>query len=376
MDLLEIEGKVILREHGMNVPLGRSCSDLDQLRECLGAGTFPMVIKAQVTTGGRGKAGGIAIVNDAQTGYDEGERILSMSIKGKKVGSLLVEPLVPSESELYVSISYDPTSGMPLLLVSPKGGMDVESVPVTDILRQSIDPLYGLADYMVRRSVKFLDLARIESRFADFIGSLWELFWAKDLELLEVNPLILTPSGDLVAVDVKMSVNDDSIYRHPGLGLDPNRERTAYERRARELGLVGVEMEGSVGVLANGAGLTMSVMDALGDHGLRAGAFLDLGGTDDPSKVGEAVGLLFDRGLLPNIKGIMICVFGGITRCDTVAEGLIKEMKNKSPDIPVVVRLRGIMEENALGLLIENGLHAHRNVDEACLTLKDRMEGS
>jgi succinyl-CoA synthetase beta subunit len=375
MDLLEIEGKIILREHGMNVPPGRSCSDLDELSECIDAGTFPMVIKAQVTTGGRGKAGGISIVNDAQTGYDEGKRILSMSIKGKKVGSLLVEPLVPSERELYVSISYDPTSGMPLLLVSPKGGMDVESVAVNDILRQSIDPLYGLADYTVRRSVKFLDLARIESRFADLVGSLWELFWTMDLELLEVNPLILTPTGDLVAVDVKMIVNDDSIYRHPGSGLDPNREKTAFERRARELGLIGVELDGSVAVLANGAGLTMSVMDVLGDHGLRAGAFLDLGGTDDPDKVGEAVGLLFDRDLLTNIKGIMICVFGGITRCDTVAEGLIKELKDKSPDIPVVVRLRGIMEEKALALLIENGIHAHRRVDEACLTLKDRMGG-
>ena len=186
---------------------------------------------------------------------------------------------------------------------------------------------------------------------------------------------MLTPSGELAVVDVKMRFNDDSVFRHPDLGLDLDRERSPFEREARRLGFTGVEMTGPVAVLANGAGLSMSVMDSLAEYGLRAGAFLDLSGTDDPSRVAEAVKLLLDRQLLPHIQGVLICVFGGITRCDTVAKGVLIGI-SEQPDFPVIVRFRGIMETEGIDLLKREGMLAWRDIDEACRSLARKAGGT
>ncbi len=208
----------------------------------------------------------------------------------------------------------------------------------------------------------------------ELLDLLWNTFWDLDLELLEINPLMLMPSGELAVADVKMRFNDDSAFRHPDLGLDLDRERTPFERRARRLGLTGVEMNGPVAVLANGAGLSMSVMDSLTEHGLRAGAFLDLSGTDDPSRVAEAVRLLLDHENLPHIRGVLICVFGGITRCDTVAQGVLMGLSDRT-DLPIMVRLRGMMETEGIEMLRREGLEALRDIDDACRSLAQRLVG-
>lgn len=374
MDLLESEGKEILRRRGIDLPRGEVCLDLEQLNECLARTDFPVMIKAQTLAGGRGKAGGIVKVDDLDSGLREGRRILGLTINGKPVRSLLVEQVVHAERELYISLSYDPSSGMPMIMVGSQGGVDVEDARPGSFLSQKVDPCIGLAEDQKEAVIKFLRCMDDLEGKQVLLGLLWNTFWDLDLELLEINPLILTPSGELAVVDVKMRFNDDSAFRHPELGLDLDRDRTPFEREARRLGLTGVEMDGTVAVLANGAGLSMSVMDSLTEHGLRAGAFLDLSGTDDPSRVAEAVGLLLDHQRLPHIKGVLICVFGGITRCDTVAQGVLMGLSGR-PDLPVIVRLRGMMEAEGIDLLRRGGLTAWRDIDDACRSLAQRLVG-
>ncbi len=332
------------------------------------------MIKAQVLAGGRGKAGGIVKVDDPGSGLREGQRILGLRINGKPVQSLLVEQVIQAERELYLSISYDPLSGMPLLMVGSGGGIDVEDAETDSFLSQKVDPCHGLAEHQKGVALKFLGLQADVERSKELFGPLWSTFWDLDLELLEINPLMLTPSGELAVADVKMRFNDDSVFRHPDLGLDLDRERSPFEREARRLGFTGVEMTGPVAVLANGAGLSMSVMDSLAEYGLKAGAFLDLSGTDDPSRIAEAVKLLLDRQLLPHIRGVLICVFGGITRCDTVAKGVLIGISER-PDFPVIVRFRGIMETEGIDLLKREGMLAWRDIDEACRSLAQRLVG-
>ncbi len=374
MDLLESEAKAILRQRGIDVPRGFECLNVEQLRECLAHVDFPVMIKAQVLAGGRGKAGGIVKVDDPVSGLREGQRILGLKINGKPVQSLLVEQVIHAERELYLSLSYDPLSGMPLLMVGSGGGIDVEDAETDSFLSQKVDPCHGLAEHQKGVAFKFLGLQADVERSKELFGPLWSTFWDLDLELLEINPLMLTPSGDLAVVDVKMRFNDDSVFRHPDLGLDLDRERSPFEREARRLGFTGVEMTGPVAVLANGAGLSMSVMDSLAEYGLRAGAFLDLSGTDDPSRIAEAVKLLLDRQLLPHIQGVLICVFGGITRCDTVAKGVLIGISER-PDFPVIVRFRGMMETEGIDLLKREGMLAWRDIDEACRSLAQRLVG-
>ena len=374
MDLLESEGKDILRRRGIDVPRGEVCLNLEQLSECLARADFPVMIKAQALAGGRGKAGGIVKVDDPESGQREGRRILGLSINGKPVRSLLVEPVVHAERELYLSLSYDPSSGMPIMVVGSEGGIDVEDAGPGSFLSQKVDPCIGLSEDQKGMALKFLGLKEDFVGQYQLLGLLWNTFWDLDLELLEINPLMLIPSGELVVADAKMRFNDDSAFRHPELGLDLDRERTPFEREARRLGLTGVEMNGPVAVLANGAGLSMSVMDSLTEHGMRAGAFLDLSGTDDPSRVAEAVRLLLDHQKLPHIRGVLICVFGGITRCDTVAQGVLMGLSGR-PDLPVIVRLRGMMEAEGIDLLRREGLTAWRDIDDACRSLAQRLVG-
>jgi succinyl-CoA synthetase beta subunit len=374
MDLLESEGKAILRQRGIDLPRGFECPNIEQLSECLSHVDFPVMIKAQVLAGGRGKAGGIVKVHDTDSGLIEGQRILGLKINGKPVRSLLVEQVIQAERELYLSLSYDPLSGMPLLLVGSGGGIDVEDAEADSFLSQKVDPCRGLAEDQKEVAIKFLGSKVDSERSNELLGLIWDTFWDLDLELIEINPLMLTPFGELVVADVKMRFNDDSAFRHPDLGLDLDRERSPFERVARRLGLTGVEMNGPVAVLANGAGLSMSVMDSLTEYGLRAGAFLDLSGTDDPSRVAEAVRLLLDHQMLPQIQGLLICVFGGITRCDTVAKGVLMGT-SEQPDFPVLVRFRGMMEAEGIDLLRREGMLAWRDIDEACRSLAQRLVG-
>ena len=374
MDLLESEGKAILRQRGIGVPRGFECLSIEQLSECLANVDFPVMIKAQVLAGGRGKAGGVVKVNDPGSGLIEGRRILGLKINGKPVRSLLVEEVIQAKREIYLSLSYDPLSGMPLLMIGSGGGIDVEDAETDSFLSQKVDPCLGLLEHQKGVAIKFLGLQVDIERSKELLGLLWDTFWDLDLELLEINPLMLTPSGVLAVADVKMRFNDDSAFRHPDLGLDLDRERSHFEREARRLGLSGVEMTGPVAVLANGAGLSMSVMDSLTEYGLRAGAFLDLSGTDDPSRVAEAVKLLLDHQLLPQIRGVLICVFGGITRCDTVAKGVLMGI-SEQPDFPVIVRFRGMMEAEGIDLLRREGRLAWRDIGEACRSLAQKLVG-
>ena len=332
MKLFEYQGKELFCQYGITIPKGILIEKEEDLNKI--DFPFPWVLKAQVLVGGRGKAGGIKIVNGLEEAKKAFNELLNMEIKGERIRKILVEEKVEIQKEMYLSFFLDRNSRQYLMMFSEEGGVDIEAMK-EKVKKIYINPLIGLQQYHLRKLPK--EIRNIASR-------LYKIFVEKDCELAEINPLAIS-NGKAIALDSKIIVDDNSLYRHDELPKE-RPELTPLEKEAREKGIAFVQLDGNIGVIANGAGLTMATLDALNEFKGKGSVFLDLGGTDDPEKVKQALEIMVKA----KPKVILINLFGGITKCDTVAKGIIEFLeKNEAP--PIVARIKGVNEDVAREML-------------------------
>jgi succinyl-CoA synthetase beta subunit len=336
LDFEEAEAKQLLRQAGIPVPPGEVCRDAEAAAAAAGR-LGRCAVKAQVPSGKRGKAGGIRLVNDPHEARAAAKAILGMEIAGHRVGRVLVEKCADIAQELYVAVVNDVATRGPMVLFSRSGGMDVEEM-ADRIVRIPVDVDAGLKD---------ADLP-FDRDVADFVARLYELYLQTDAELLEVNPLVRLKGGGLLALDCKLTVDDASLFRQPGLAGKGAREKmTELERRARELGLKYIELPGNVGVLANGAGLTMTTMDVIEHCGGKPANFLEIGG-DAYTKAEGALGLVLAN---PRVKSIIINFCGAFARTDVMALGVVEAWQKLKPSLPVFFSVHGTGEDEAIVLI-------------------------
>lgn len=333
MKLMEHAGKELFKRYGIPVPEGHIVERKDDLRTI--TIPLPWVMKSQVLVGGRGKAGGIKFADTLEEAEKIFDTLMDMEIKGERVKKILVEEKLAMEREYYLSFILDRSKRAYLMMFSYEGGVDIESM-AEKILKIPISPLAGLQGHHLRRLPK---------EVRDVAQQLFRVFVEGDCELAEINPLAIV-SGKPVAADAKVVIDNNALYRHPEISQETT-ELTELEREAREKGIAFVQLDGTIGVIANGAGLTMATLDALNEFGGRGGVFLDLGGTDDPERVRDA----FELMIKAHPKVIFLNLFGGITKCDTVARGIIEFMKHHEVNCPVVARIKGMNEEQAREML-------------------------
>lgn len=368
MKIHEYQAKEILASYGIPVDDYILCHKIDEVPEAYRKlGSEKAVIKAQVLTGGRGKAGGVKIVNNAGEASEAAERIFGMNIKGFTVEKVIVSKAIPIAREYYVSFAIDRNTRSVLLMMSASGGMEIEEVARTSpekIHRFHIDPFTGLPAYKARE-LAFLLFKSIEqvNQMAAILQELYSFFVEQDASLAEINPLVETKDGSLLALDAKMTFDDNALYRHPAIKMlaepDEDEKTEAY---AREKGFSYVRMDGEIGCMVNGAGLAMATMDMIQLYGGRPANFLDIGGSSNPRKVIDAMSLLLKD---KNVRVVLINIFGGITRCDDVAKGLLEAFRTIRSDIPVVVRLTGTNEREGRDLLRGSRFQVAETMSEA-----------
>ena len=357
MKLFEYRGKELFNQYGISVPKGRLVKNKNDFSDL----NFPFVLKAQVPIGGRGKAGGIKSIENLNDAKAKFSKIMGMDIKGYTVRKVLAEEKVDIKKELYLSVTLDRSARMPLIMASGEGGMDIESVPDDKIFKEWVNPLIGIQSFHIRGIISKLKLEKEESKeVAKVISKIYKLFREYDCELVEINPLIIKKDGGVMALDSKVNINDDAMYRHPDIEPEVV-ELTPLEKDAKEKGIAFIQLDGNIGVIANGAGLTMATLDALTNYSGKGGVFLDLGGTDDPEKVKQAFELM--KKARPKV--IFLNLFGGITRCDTVAKGVKEVITKEGIDCPVITRIKGCNEDQAKDILKDAGLITGTTLQDA-----------
>ncbi len=360
--LEEWRGKEIFRRYGLPLPKGVLVRSREELDRALDAGTvpFPCVVKAQVLAGGRGKGGAVRFAETPAAVREAVGSLLGTEFKGEKVSAVLLEEKLAIARELYLSVTLDRSRRLPLLMASASGGMEVETLPDEAIEKVWVHPMVGLVGYERRKVARTLSLpGPAQAELEKTLDRLWRIFREEDAELVEINPLALV-GEHLIALDAKVVVEDDALFRHPEYeGLQG--ELTALEEKAHEKGIAFVEIGGDIGVIANGAGLTMATLDVLLQEGGKPGVFLDLGGTDDPRKVAEAFLLMTEA----HPKVVFVNIFGGVTRCDTVAKGLLEAMAQAPPRFPLVARIRGNNEKEGVAILKEGGVGSYTDLAES-----------
>jgi succinyl-CoA synthetase beta subunit len=366
MNLHEFQAKQLLQRYGLAVPIGQVVQSAEgaasATKEIAGNA---WVVKAQVHAGGRGKAGGVKIVKSASEAQSVAHALLGKQLvtyqnapDGQPVHQLLVEQTLPIARELYLSILVDRTLERVVMVASSAGGMDIEEIAAKTpekILQEVCDPLNGLVDYQARNLAFALDLVGDQiAAFTKLAKGLYKLFKENDLALLEINPLIVTNDGKLFALDCKMSVDDNALYRQKALAEQRDwSQDDAKEAEAHHAGLNYIALNGNIGCMVNGAGLAMATMDLIKLHGGAPANFLDVGGGATAETVSKAFKIILaDR----NVKAILVNIFGGIMRCDIIAEGIITAVKEVGIQIPVVVRLEGTNVELGRKMLSESGL--------------------
>jgi succinyl-CoA synthetase beta subunit len=358
MDLLEYQGKQLFARHGIPVPSGRPATTVDEALDAADAVGFPCVVKAQVQIGGRGKLGGIKVGHSRDEVRAHASAILGMDIRGLRVHEVWVEEASQIEAEFYTSIVFDRSAHAPLVMFSTKGGMDIEQVAEEDpdaIASLHVDPLLGFHDFHGRR-LAFeggvdADLVR---PLTAMLSKLYAAFVAEDAMLVEVNPLIVTPDRQLRALDAKVTLDDSALYRHPeNAALRNPSAEDPQEQMAKERGLTYVKLDGDIGILGNGAGLVMSTLDVVAQAGGKPANFLDAGGGSKADAIVSAVEVILSD---EKVRAVLFNIFGGITRCDEVAKGLIEAFERVQPEVPFVVRLDGTNDEEGRRLLAEADL--------------------
>ncbi len=358
MDLLEYQGKQLFAKHGVPVPDGRPATSVPEAVEAAEELGYPVVIKAQVQIGGRGKAGGIKLASDRAEAEEHATAILGMDIRGFTVHELYVEKASEIDEEYYAAIVFDRSAKKPMAMLSRMGGMDVEEVADTDpeaMRMLHVDPLLGFQDFHGRRLAFESGIAEDVIRpVGAMLAGLYDVFVREDATLVEVNPLLITKAREVVALDAKVTVDDNALFRHPDVAeMRDLSAEDPQERMAKERGLTYVKLDGNVGILGNGAGLVMSTLDVVAQAGGTPANFLDAGGGSKAEAITSAVEVILSD---EKVKAVLFNIFGGITRCDEVARGLIEAFEQVKPDVPFVVRLDGTNDKEGRALLAEANL--------------------
>jgi succinyl-CoA synthetase beta subunit len=358
MDLLEYQGKQLFARHGVPVPAGTPATTVEEAVAAADEIGYPCVVKAQVQVGGRGKAGGIKVANDRQEAEAHATAILGMDIKGHTVHEVWIEAASDIAAEYYASIVFDRSAKKPLVMLSTQGGVDIEEVADSDpdaIARLHVDPLLGFQDFHARRLAFGAGVdADVVRPIGALLTKLYDAFAAEEAMLVEVNPLIVTGDREVKALDAKVTLDDNSLFRHPdNAALRNVSAEDKEERMARERGLTFVKLDGNVGILGNGAGLVMSTLDVVAQAGGEPANFLDAGGGSRAEAITQAVEVILSN---PNVTAVLFNIFGGITRCDEVAKGLIEAFDQIKPSVPFVVRLDGTNDVEGRQLLADANL--------------------
>ena len=355
----------MLAEYGVPVPKGRVAATPEEVAEICRELGGAAVVKAQVYAGGRGKAGGVKLVNSPEEGSEFAAGLLGTQLvtvqtgpEGVPVRKVLVEEPASVARELYLAITVDRSAQGPAILASAAGGMEIEEVAETDpdaIAQEGVDVAVGLQPFQVRRIARGLGLDARQQRSATrILTAMYNLFMERDLSLIEINPLVVSDDGGLVAVDAKISLEDDALFRHKDLADwgDPEQE-APLEVEAAEYGIAYVKLDGSVGCLVNGAGLAMATMDLVRGAGATPANFLDVGGGADEAKVAKAVNIMLSD---PDVESILVNIFGGILRSDIVARGIVNAYQESGSQIPLTIRLQGVQVDEARAVLDASGL--------------------
>lgn len=356
MDLYEYQGKELLRGHGLKTLEGSVAETPEEARKAAEEMGGTVAVKAQVLTGGRGKAGGIKVVDSPEEAGEAAEQILGMDIKGHTVRLVYVEGGADIESEMYLSIMVDRGEKKPLILFSTEGGVDIEEVAETNpdaIVKVHVDPLVGLLPYQVRQIVFSSGLeGDVAKGVGRVIQNLYKAFEESDASLVEINPLVLTKDGEVLTLDSKVTIDNDSLFRHEDIagGQDVG-AADPQEQRAREAGLQYVKLEGDVGILGNGAGLVMSTLDVVAQAGGEPANFCDVGGGADADEISTALDIVTSN---EKVNSVLFNIFGGITRGDEVARGLLSALEHSDVSVPIVVRLDGTNAREGREILQEN----------------------
>jgi succinyl-CoA synthetase beta subunit len=359
--LYEYQGRQVFERFGVPTPSGVVVSSMEELAKVKDQLKYPLVIKAQVLVGGRGKAGGIQFADDWEQAQAKTRQVLGMDIKGLTVEKVFLVEKLDFARELYLSVLLDRSTRTPMVLFSEEGGVEIEAVADEKIKRVHVHPFTGWQAYHTRKLLQGTSLRPdVQKQVAAIATKLVKAFHEMDAELLEINPLAITPEGRVLAADAKVILDEDAAFRHADFEA-PDEEKTPLEREAEEKGIAFIQLEGRIGIIANGAGLTMATLDAIKHYGGEPGIFLDLGGTDNPEKVRECVLLM--RKASPTV--MMLNLFGGITKSDTVAKGLKMVLDTEKVEFPIVTRIKGVNEEEARAILKEAGLYTTNTLQEA-----------
>ncbi|MFB6124023.1 MAG: ADP-forming succinate--CoA ligase subunit beta [Haloferacaceae archaeon] len=377
MKLHEYQAKDVFADAGIPVPDSRLATTVDEVLDAVEDIGFPAAIKAQVHVGGRGKAGGIKIATDADEAREYADDILGMDLKGYTVNKVLVEAGVDFTDELYVGVTMDRGEGEPVAMVSERGGVNIEEVAEEDpeaIVREHVDPAFGMHPYQARKAVYDAGIDRDVARdVSSVLTTLYDLWEAKDGSDVEINPLMVTSEGDVVAADAVMNVDDDALFRHPDLAeLEDETYEDELERKAGEYGFDYVRLSGNVGIIGNGAGLVMTTLDLVDHYGGSPANFLDIGGGAKAERVTNALDMVFSD---ENVDAVVFNIFGGITRGDEVARG-INEALERLDEIPkpVVVRLAGTNAEEGMEILNTDLVDVESTLEDAVQRAVARAE--
>lgn len=367
MNLHEYQARELLQQAGVPMFDGDVAATPDEAAAIATRLGGPVVVKAQVHTGGRGKAGGVKLAKDAAEARAHAKAILGMQIKGLTVHRVLVVPAAEIASEAYVGLIMDRESQRPVFMVSAAGGVDIEEVAATTpekITRLPVDPVYGLLDHQAYGLARSLYDDKKQVKTATRImHQLYQVFTSNGASLAEINPLVTTPTGEVLALDAKIVIDDNELDRRPDLAaLRDDSGDEPSEVRAREAGLTFIKLDGNVGCVVNGAGLAMATMDLVKYYGGEPANFLDIGGSSNPEKVVNALKIITSD---PAVKGILFNIFGGITRTDDVANGIKTALEKFPVSVPIVVRLTGTNETEALKILEGIGMEALNDMDQA-----------
>lgn len=353
MKLHEYRSKQLFAEHGIPIPRGKVTTTSQEAKQIARELGGRVVIKSQVLVGGRGKAGGIRLVHTPEEAEEVAAEVLGMRIKGLPVRKILVDEAADINSEIYLGVTNDRAARCPVMIASAEGGVEIEEVARTHphkIVRSHIDPLLGMRDHQARYLAASIELPRdLWRAFIAIARGLYETYTMTDASLAEINPLVITADNRLIALDGKIVLDDNALYRHAELAeMRDIDEEAPAEREAQAYGLSYVNLDGTIGCMVNGAGLAMATMDVIKLFGGEPANFLDIGGGASAEKVSAALRLILKDG---NVKAVLLNIFGGITRCDEVARGILAALKEFESELPMVVRLVGTNEEEGRKIL-------------------------
>lgn len=365
MKLHEYQSKTLFSKYGIPIPKGKVASTPERAKSIAEELGGRVVVKSQVLVGGRGKAGGIKLAKTPKDVENLASKILGMEIKGLPVRKVLVDEAVNIDKEIYLGVTNDRAARKPVIMASSAGGVDIEEVAAKSpekIVRVHIDPLLGLQNFQILNLAIGIELPRdIWPQFNQVVQGLWQVYKKYDASLAEINPLVITGEGNLLAVDGKMIIDDNALFRHQDLEevRDIDEE---VEVEAKKHGLTYIKLDGSIGCMVNGAGLAMATMDIIKHFGGEPANFLDIGGGANEERVAAALRIILKD---PHVEAVLINIFGGITRCDLVAKGILEAINEVKPEIPLIVRLVGTNEQEGRALLRDANMTTAESLAEA-----------